>query len=133
METNTFANFLAICGGLLGLFLGITALSILEIVYYLSLRIFWIVRNLRAQNCVVPIDMDIAGPSNVESNFTHSLRSTLFLGMSALSVVEIIYYFTLRLFWTFRRLKSEFNVESQITSETDYALSLQSLQSNLRL
>ena len=35
----------------------------------------------------------------------------LFLGMSALSIIELLYYSTLRLFWTFRRIKSESNAK----------------------
>ncbi|XP_055294959.1 pickpocket protein 28-like [Sitodiplosis mosellana] len=50
VELYTFSDFLAICGGLLGLFLGISALSIIELVYYFTLRWFWIVRRSRTRN-----------------------------------------------------------------------------------
>lgn len=39
-EVYTFSDFLAICGGLLGLFLGISLLSIIEVVYFVTLRAF---------------------------------------------------------------------------------------------
>lgn len=51
-EVYTFTNFLAICGGLLGLFLGISALSIVEFIYYATLRLFLIIRN--SGNRVIP-------------------------------------------------------------------------------
>lgn len=38
MEKSSYSDFLAICGSLLGLFLGISTLSIIELVYYASLR-----------------------------------------------------------------------------------------------
>lgn len=39
METSTLADFIASFGGLLGLFMGISVLSIFEIVYYFTLRL----------------------------------------------------------------------------------------------
>lgn len=50
MEMYTFADFLAICGGLLGLFLGVSALSIVELLYYITLRLFWSIRHSRLTN-----------------------------------------------------------------------------------
>lgn len=44
-ELYTFSNFLAIGGGLLGLFLGISALSVIEFIYYFTLRMFWNIRR----------------------------------------------------------------------------------------
>ncbi|XP_067004779.2 pickpocket protein 28 [Anabrus simplex] len=41
------SDFLANCGGLLGLFLGFSILSLVEIVYFLSLRLFYNVRRYR--------------------------------------------------------------------------------------
>lgn len=43
-EVYSFAEVLVICSGLLGLFLGISAISIIELLYYATLRIFWIIR-----------------------------------------------------------------------------------------
>lgn len=54
MEVSTFSDFLAICGGLLGLFLGVSALSIIEFVYYSTLYLYWMIRRSRAENAVIP-------------------------------------------------------------------------------
>lgn len=52
-ETQTVANFVAICGGLLGLFLGISALSIVEFIYFITLRLYLRLRQ-QSRNSVVP-------------------------------------------------------------------------------
>lgn len=52
-ELYTFSNILAIGGGLLGLFLGISALSVIEFVYYFTLRSFWNIRRWKL-NHVMP-------------------------------------------------------------------------------
>ena len=39
-EKYTFFDFFAICGGAFGLFMGISALSIIELIYYTTLRWF---------------------------------------------------------------------------------------------
>lgn len=58
-EVYTFTtDFLAVCGGLLGLFLGVSVLSIFELIYYATLRVFWSNRRKIAENVVVPIDHD---------------------------------------------------------------------------
>lgn len=44
-EVYTVVDFLAICGSLLGLFLGISALSIVELIYYSTFRWFWYFRR----------------------------------------------------------------------------------------
>lgn len=44
-ELYTITDLLSLSGGLLGLFMGISLLSIIEIVYYSSLRWFWILRR----------------------------------------------------------------------------------------
>lgn len=49
----TFSDFMAICGGLLGLFLGISSLSIVEFIYYTSLRLVCNIRRKRLENSVV--------------------------------------------------------------------------------
>lgn len=43
-------DFVAACGGLLGLFMGISLLSIVELVYYFSLRLFCSVHSRNARN-----------------------------------------------------------------------------------
>lgn len=55
VEVYTYTNFLAICGGLLGLFLGVSALSIIEFIYYSTLRLFWAHRKWKSQNAVKPM------------------------------------------------------------------------------
>lgn len=45
----TFADFLAICGGLLGLFLGVSALSVIEFFYYSTLRLYWKLRQIKSK------------------------------------------------------------------------------------
>lgn len=42
-------DFVAACGGLLGLFMGISLLSIVEFVYYFSLRLFCSYRLRKAK------------------------------------------------------------------------------------
>lgn len=58
-EVHTFTDFLAICGGLLGLFLGISALSIIEIIYYMSLRLFWTIRRLRSEHIAAAYNQQV--------------------------------------------------------------------------
>lgn len=43
-------DFLASCGGLLGLFMGFSFISIVEILYYLSLRLFCNILNIGKRN-----------------------------------------------------------------------------------
>lgn len=38
-EAYTFADFVASCGGLLGLFMGISVLSVIELIYFFTLRL----------------------------------------------------------------------------------------------
>lgn len=53
-EVNTIANFLASCGGLFGLFLGVSVLSIIEFLYYSTLRLYWALRRWKAEHRVLP-------------------------------------------------------------------------------
>lgn len=53
-ETLAMPAFISSCGGLLGLFLGISVLSVIELIYYATLRLFWSVRKQKSQNIVVP-------------------------------------------------------------------------------
>ncbi|XP_031623091.1 pickpocket protein 28-like [Contarinia nasturtii] len=53
----TLTDFLAACGGLLGLFLGISALSVVEFVYYFTLRLFWTFRQSRDNHFSVNISL----------------------------------------------------------------------------
>lgn len=55
-EMYTTTNFIANCGGLLGLFLGISMLSIIEFIYYSTLRLYWSLRRWKSENKVVPFE-----------------------------------------------------------------------------
>lgn len=63
-EKYTYTDFLAICGGLLGLFLGVSALSIIEFLYYATLRLFWTLREWKSTRIVVPSESTIIGTSS---------------------------------------------------------------------
>ncbi|XP_031639512.1 pickpocket protein 28-like [Contarinia nasturtii] len=54
-ETLSFADFLAYCGGLLGLFMGISVFSIIELVYFATIHLFWKIGHLRRANAVGPL------------------------------------------------------------------------------
>lgn len=56
----TPTDFLAACGGLLGLFLGLSALNIMQFVYRLALRAFCVLRQLNTRNKVTPFHRNIA-------------------------------------------------------------------------
>lgn len=47
VELYGLSNFLAACGGLLSLFIGVTALSFVEIFYYVTLRLMWTLKMYR--------------------------------------------------------------------------------------
>lgn len=53
MEVNTLANFIASCGGLLGLFLGVSVLSIIEFLYYSTLRLYLTLRRWKDDHSVL--------------------------------------------------------------------------------
>lgn len=44
-ELYGWTDFIANCGGLLGLFMGVSFLSVIEIVYFFTLRLWQNVRN----------------------------------------------------------------------------------------
>lgn len=79
-ETYTWTDFLAVCGGLLGLLLGISALSIIELVYYSTLRLFWTFRRLKSeanvQVHVQPCNREIIIVKPIETN-NNSLDSSI--------------------------------------------------------
>ena len=60
VERFTVIDFLAYCGGLLGECLGISVLSLIEIIFFITLRLFWTIRRWKYENTVVH-------PSNQES------------------------------------------------------------------
>lgn len=46
----TYPDFLAICGGLLGLFLGFSALSVIQFIYCSTIRLFSMLYHLKQTN-----------------------------------------------------------------------------------
>lgn len=54
VESATFTDFLGVCGGLLGLFLGVSVLSAIEFIYYFTLRLYCNHRS-KSQNIVTPM------------------------------------------------------------------------------
>lgn len=54
-EQYTYIDFLSICGGLLGLSLGISVLSILECIYFFTLHLFWSIRKWKTENAIIPL------------------------------------------------------------------------------
>lgn len=56
-EKYSLADLLAIGGNLLGLFLGVSAISIIELAYYFTLRLFWSLRQWKGEiHIVAPIN-----------------------------------------------------------------------------
>lgn len=53
-ELYTWTDFLAICGSILGLFMGFSAFIFIELIYFASLHLFWKLRYLKAKNAVAP-------------------------------------------------------------------------------
>lgn len=53
-EKYTYTDFLAVCGGLLGLFLGVSVLSIIEFIYYATLRLYLTIQQSKPENTVAP-------------------------------------------------------------------------------
>jgi hypothetical protein len=50
-------DFLANCGGLLGLFLGVSVISIVEIFYFCTIRIYFNLRNLESHQQIIFVEM----------------------------------------------------------------------------
>lgn len=61
--TNT--DFLAVCGGLLGLFLGVSALSIIEFIYHLMVRLYWTIHLWKLRHAVVAFKPKICNKISV--------------------------------------------------------------------
>ncbi|XP_031637927.1 pickpocket protein 28-like [Contarinia nasturtii] len=63
-EASNYTDFLSYCGGLLGLFMGVSILSIFEIIYYFTLRLGCMLhilksRKLNENDEVVPVESNI--------------------------------------------------------------------------
>lgn len=50
-ETNTMSDFISSCGGLLGLFMGVSLLSIIELFYFFTLRLCCRFRDEKRVQC----------------------------------------------------------------------------------
>lgn len=59
VEVYTYTDFVAICGGLLGLFLGASVLSVVEFLYYSTLRLYWTLRKWKSESRIVPLNRTI--------------------------------------------------------------------------
>lgn len=66
------ADFLAACGGLLGLFLGLSALNIIQFIYSFTLRAFCAFRHLKSQNNVVPLHSN----GKIENNTIYRINGS---------------------------------------------------------
>lgn len=71
----TPADFLAICGGLFGLFLGASVMSIIEFAYYSTLRFFYTTRPAQAKNVVTPISSRVSIKTSEHSISVYSISS----------------------------------------------------------
>lgn len=65
-EMYTTTNFFANCGGLLGLFLGISMLSIIEFIYYSTLRLYWSLKRWKREHKVVPFERKIINNVSID-------------------------------------------------------------------
>lgn len=76
VETYTIDDFLSICGGLLGLFMGVSVLSIIEIIYYFTLSLFWSIYRSKKENSVIHVEENRS--DNGVPTFTHSTSQNKF-------------------------------------------------------
>lgn len=70
-ELYTATNILAIGGGLLGLFLGISAMSVIEFIYYFTIRMYWNIQQLKPSPVLPFRQTTIATISNNIHNDRH--------------------------------------------------------------
>lgn len=68
-ELYGLTDFIANCGGLLGLFIGVSTLSIVEIFYYLTIRLMKHFKKIsfRKKN-IEPVQQNLAGVFSVKLN-----------------------------------------------------------------
>lgn len=74
VESSTISEFLSNCGGLLGLFMGISVLSMVELVYYFTLRLYFKLRGQQTDPSVeevwvrrisIPVSVDNITPLDI--------------------------------------------------------------------
>lgn len=70
-EKYSYTDFLAICGGLLGLFLGASVLSVIEFTYYSTLRLYWTLRQRQSRSVVVPLERHITSRTSFHNYRGH--------------------------------------------------------------
>lgn len=85
-RSEKFSNtdFMAVCGGLLGLFLGVSALSIIEFIYYYTLRLYWSLQQWKFKRAVITvkpknithIPVNTTNTVNIE-NSTNTVQPTI--------------------------------------------------------
>lgn len=73
-EVYTHVDFMAICSGLLGLFLGVS-----EFIYYFTLRLFWTIRRrLHSESVAVrfvrPVSGNITKPNLRANTVLHNIE-----------------------------------------------------------
>ena len=56
----TTSDFLAVCGGLLGLFLGFSVFSTIKFIYCSILRLYCMYRHFKSRNVVIPMKHNFA-------------------------------------------------------------------------
>lgn len=66
MEVYTYTDFLAVCGGLFGLFLGISVLSIVEFLYYSTLRLYWTFQQWKSKDNIVPFNQSFLSHFSID-------------------------------------------------------------------
>lgn len=71
IELYSVADFLAICGSLLGLFVGASVLSIIELIYFATLHLFWKVRLGRLNNAIAPSNDEVESSSSPNDQNMH--------------------------------------------------------------
>lgn len=68
VERYTWTDFLGICGGLFGLFIGVSYLSVFELIYYWTIRLFWVIYWSKYERNEEPPDQTEVGEMHVNRN-----------------------------------------------------------------
>lgn len=100
-EFYTFPEFLSVCGGLFGLFLGVSALSIIEFAYHFTLRLFWTIYH-RNTNRIEPSSEQETDPQDESQKRTLSQVSTHNIQCDLLYSITW-YLWSLRHWWHYLR------------------------------
>lgn len=76
-EVYTYTHFLAICGGLLGLFLGVSLLSIIEFFYYSTLRLYWTLQQWKSKIIIEPFNRKTVNVLSCSKNEINHLKHVI--------------------------------------------------------